>query len=93
MIEEGFLDQHRIEDLADSLGIGGRHLSRLFKRHLGASPIDIASTRRIQMAKRLITDTNMAMADVAFESGFNSIRRFNDAFKSVYKRPPSSLRR
>lgn len=93
MIEDGFLDNYGVEELANKLGLGGRHLSRLFKQHLGASPRGIASTRRVQVAKRLITDTSLPLSHVAFESGFRSVRRFNDAFSKVYHRPPSSFRR
>jgi len=93
MIEEGFLDHSNVEELAERLGVGSRHLSRLFGKHLGASPSQVAATRRIQMAKRLLHNTSHSIADIAFESGFQSVRRFNDAFKAVYKRPPSTIRR
>lgn len=93
LIEEGFLDLRSVAELASVLGIGARHLSRLFMRHAGASPSEIAATRRVQRAKRLIDDTGMSLAEIAFAAGFGSIRRFNDAFRAVYKRPPSSFRR
>jgi AraC family transcriptional regulator, regulatory protein of adaptative response / methylated-DNA-[protein]-cysteine methyltransferase len=93
MIEAGFLDEHSVESLAGKLGIGSRHLSRLFKKHLGATPTDIAATRRVQLAKRLISDTSMALSEIAFEAGFRSIRRFNDAFQGTYRRNPSGFRR
>jgi AraC family transcriptional regulator of adaptative response / DNA-3-methyladenine glycosylase II len=93
LIEEGYLDHHSVSELADLLGIGARHLSRLFLRHAGASPREIARVRRVQAAKRLITDSDLPLAQVAFEAGFGSIRRFNDAFSKTYKRAPSSFRR
>lgn len=93
LIDDGILDTSSIAELADRLGIGSRHLSRLFDKHLGASPSQIASTRRVQIAKRLLHDTSMSIAEIAFEAGFQSVRRFNDAFKTVYKRPPSEIRR
>lgn len=93
LIEDGFLNDHPVEALADKLGIGSRHLSRLFRKHLGASPREIASTRRIQIAKHLITETTMPFAEIAFESGFKSVRRFNDAFSKTYHRAPSGFRR
>ena len=93
MIEDGYLDNSSVDELAMRLGVGSRHLSRLFKKHLGASPSRVAATRRVQMAKRLLHDTSLPIAAIAFESGFHSIRRFNDAFKEVYKRPPSAIRR
>ena len=93
LINEGFLDTASIGDLADRLGIGSRHLSRLFSQYMGASPSQVAATRRLQVAKRLIDETAMPLSEIAFEAGFQSIRRFNDAFKAVYKRPPSAMRR
>jgi AraC family transcriptional regulator of adaptative response / DNA-3-methyladenine glycosylase II len=92
LIEAGYLDRHSVAQLSDTLGVGSRHLSRLFKRHLGATPRELATTRRVQTAKRLIGDTRMTFAEIAFEAGFNSVRRFNDAFSRTYQRPPSSFR-
>jgi AraC family transcriptional regulator of adaptative response / DNA-3-methyladenine glycosylase II len=93
LIGEGFLDRQSVEELATALGVGTRHLSRLFRRHAGASPREVASTRRVQVAKRLISDTGMPLGEIALEAGFGSVRRFNDAFHKTYKRPPSSFRR
>jgi AraC family transcriptional regulator of adaptative response/methylated-DNA-[protein]-cysteine methyltransferase len=93
LIQAGFLDAHDVEALADKLGIGARHLLRLFVRHVGASPTDVAGTRRVQAAKRLITDTDRPFSEIALEAGFRSVRRFNDAFRKTYRRPPSSFRR
>lgn len=93
IIESGYLDNATVEELAARLGIGSRHLSRLFNKHLGASPSQVAATRRIQIAKRLLHDTSLPISAIAFEAGFQSIRRFNDAFKAVYKRTPSTIRR
>ncbi len=93
LIEEGFLDTHSVNDLADKLGIGSRHLSRLFAKHAGASPTQVAATSRVQRAKRMINAGDMALTDIAFAAGFQSVRRFNDVFKALYGRPPSSLRR
>ncbi len=93
LIEEGYLNEATVEDLAGRLGIGSRHLLRLFRKHTQASPSEVAATLRIQKAKRYLNETSMPIADIAFASGFRSIRRFNDAFKAVYKRPPSAIRR
>lgn len=92
LIEEGALDHGTVESLADRLGIGSRHLSRLFERHLGASPKAVANTRRVQHAKRLVTDTKLPLADVACAAGFQSIRAFNAAFLKAYRKPPSAFR-
>jgi AraC family transcriptional regulator of adaptative response/methylated-DNA-[protein]-cysteine methyltransferase len=93
LIEAGFLDHGSVRALADQLGIGPRHMLRLFLRHAGATPIELASTRRVQAAKRLIDETAMPLAEIAFAAGFRSVRRFNDAFKQTYGRSPSAMRR
>ena len=94
LIERGFLDDgKRVEDLADTLGMTPRHLRRLFGRLAGASPIEVATTRRVQRAKALVDSTTLPMSAIAFAAGFASIRRFNAAFRAVYRRPPSALRR
>jgi len=93
LINEGFLVRASVSDLAERLGIGPRHLLRLFLRHTGATPSEVAATRRIQAAKRLIDGTQMPLAEIAFAAGFGSVRRFNDAFRATYKRPPSSFRK
>jgi AraC family transcriptional regulator of adaptative response / DNA-3-methyladenine glycosylase II len=94
LIADGFLDgDNDVEQLADRLGVGERQLRRLFQKHLGASPISVAQTRRVHLAKQLIHDTSMNMVDVALASGFGSVRRFNDTFRTLYKRAPSELRR
>ena len=94
LIERGFLDDGRsVEDLADTLGMTSRHLRRLFLRHAGASPTAAASTRRVQRAKVLIDGTSMPMSAIAFAAGFASVRRFNAAFRAVYRRSPTTVRR
>jgi len=93
LIDRGFLDDGRtVEELADTLGMTTRHLRRLFVRHAGAPPIAVATTRRVQRAKRLVDETTLPMAAIAFAAGFASIRRFNAAFRAVYRRPPTSVR-
>lgn len=93
LIEQGALDSGRVEDLAGRLGVGARHLSRLFADHVGASPLQTAQTLRIGRAKRLLDDTTLPITEIAFKAGFGSIRRFNSAFLKLYGRPPSSIRR
>lgn len=92
-IDEGALDECSVEDLATRLGIGERHLRRLFQEELGATPLAVGQTKRVLMAKQLLTETSLSMSDVALASGFGSIRRFNDVIKQVYQRMPSELRR
>jgi len=93
LIGEGGLDGEAVDGLAERLGVGDRQLRRLFKQHLGASPIAVAQTRRILFAKQLIAETGMPMAEVALAAGFGSVRRFNATFHALYQRPPRELRR
>ena len=93
LIELGALDQGDVETLAERLGVGERQLRRLFRQHLGASPIGVAQTRRILLAKQLIHETRLPMAEIAFASGFGSVRRFNEAFQALFARAPGELRR
>jgi len=92
LIEAGALDDGSVDDLAARLGIGARHLTRLFQRHVNASPSQTAQTIRLQRAKRLLSDTDLPITEVAFRAGFKSLRRFNAAFRDLYDRPPSALR-
>ena len=93
LIELGALDQGDVEALGERLGLGERQLLRLFREHLGASPIAVAQTRRVLLAKQLIHETRLPMAEIAFASGFGSVRRFNEAFLLLFKRAPRELRR
>ena len=94
LIERGFLDDGKtVADLADTLGMTSRHVRRLFMRYAGASPIAVVTTWRVQRAKRLIDETVLPMSAIAFAAGFASIRRFNAAFRTVYRRPPTAVRR
>ena len=95
LLAEGFLDREdgTVEALATRLGMGARQLRRLFEQHLGASPVAVAQTRRLLFAKQLIHDTRLSMAEVAMAAGFGSLRRFNEAFRTLYHRPPRELRR
>lgn len=92
LIENGALDEGSVDQLAERLGIGARQLSRLFARHLGASPVQTAKTMRVQRAKRLLDETDLQITDIAFQAGFKSLRRFNATFKEVYGRAPSQHR-
>ena len=93
MIEAGALDEGDVAALGERLGVGERQLRRLFRQHLGASPIAVAQTRRVLLAKQLIHQTRMPMTDVALASGFGSVRRFNESFHRLYQRSPIALRR
>ncbi len=93
LIAQGALDRDgRVEALADRLGVTSRHLRRLFDEHLGASPIAIAQARRVHFAKSLLERTRMPITQVAFASGFSSVRRFNTAFAKTFRQPPREVR-
>jgi|TARA_Y100000310_G_scaffold345344_1_gene463967 AraC family transcriptional regulator of adaptative response / DNA-3-methyladenine glycosylase II len=93
LIAEGALDESSVDDLADRLGVGTRHLNRLFMKHLGASPSGVAQTRRLHNAKELIDATDLPMVQVALSAGYRSTRRFNTHIKETYGCPPSTLRK
>lgn len=95
LIADGALDGEdaNVGKLSERLGIGERQLRRLFLKHLGASPISVAQTRRVLFAKQLIHETKMPMTEVALAAGFGSLRRFNETFRDLYHRPASALRR
>jgi AraC family transcriptional regulator of adaptative response / DNA-3-methyladenine glycosylase II len=93
LIELGGLDEAPVDELAGRLGIGERQLRRLFRQHLGASPVAVAQTRRVLLAKQLIHETRLPMAEIAFAAGFGSIRRFNETFVALFGRAPGALRR
>ncbi len=93
LIQEGALDDTSVEELATRVGVGARHLHRLFLRHVGASPLAVAQTRRLHFAKRLLDETDLPVTQIAMASGFGSLRRFNDAFQHTYKRSPRELRK
>ena len=79
--------------LAQRLGVSDRHLRRIFEAALGVSPLQYLQTRRLLLAKQLLTDTRLPVTQVALSSGFGSVRRFNAAFATHYGLNPSQLRR
>ena len=93
LIAESGLEDGGVEVLAERLGVGSRHLRRLFLRHLGATPIAVAQTRRLHFAKKLIDETTLPMSQIALASGFGSVRRFNAGIRKVYHRTPTQIRR
>lgn len=93
LISEGALQEDTLASLARRLGVSARHLDRLFLTHLGTSPIAVAKTWRLNHARQLISETDLPMSRVALESGFRTVRRFNDSIRTRYGRTPSQLRR
>jgi len=92
-IDEGYLNAASVEDLAASLEVTARHLRRAVAEELGVSVVDLAQSRRMALAKQLLQDSSLPMAEVAFAAGFASVRRFNALFRARFGRPPSTLRR
>jgi AraC family transcriptional regulator of adaptative response / DNA-3-methyladenine glycosylase II len=92
-IEAGYLNDHGVDDLAQSLGVSARHLRRTFESEVGVSPQEAAQSHRIALAKRLVVDTSLPLTQIAYASGFGSLRRFHEAFRARVGRAPSALRR
>jgi len=92
-IEAGFLNEHSIDELAAQLGVTARHLRRTVQVELGASPVELAQTARLALAKQLLHDSKLSLADVAFASGFSSVRRFNALLRERFGKAPTLLRR
>jgi len=93
IIAQSGLEDGGVEGLAEKLGVGSRHLRRLFVQHLGASPSAVAQTRRLHFAKKLIDETALPMNQIAIASGFGCVRRFNDTIYKTYRRTPTQIRR
>jgi len=92
-VEAGELNERSVDDLASSLGVSGRHLRRALTAALGVGPIELAQSRRLALAKQLLQDTSLPLAELALASGFASVRRFNALFRARFGRPPSAVRR
>ncbi len=93
LIEDGGLDGDRLGEVASRLGISDRHLRRAFGAEFGVAPVAFAQTQRLLLAKRLLTDTRLPVTEIAYASGFRSLRRFNALFRSRYRLSPGQLRR
>jgi AraC family transcriptional regulator, regulatory protein of adaptative response / DNA-3-methyladenine glycosylase II len=93
LIEDGVLNESDVEGLARKLGVSGRHLRRIFRAEFGVSLVRFAQTHRLLLARRLLTDADLPVIEVAMASGFSSLRRFNSLFKERYGLCPSDLRR
>ncbi|MGH7180634.1 MAG: DNA-3-methyladenine glycosylase 2 [Nitrospiraceae bacterium] len=93
LIEDQTLDSGGLAAVASRLGITDRHLRRAFGAEFGVSPVQFAQTQHLLLAKRLLTDTDLPVTEIAFASGFGSLRRFNALFKQRYRLQPGQLRR
>lgn len=93
-IEEGLVDDGAsLEEIAAQFKLSSRQLRRIVQKELGVSPIELLQTRRLLLAKQLLTETKLSITKIAFASGFSSLRRFNDVFSKHYKMPPTRLRK
>jgi AraC family transcriptional regulator of adaptative response / DNA-3-methyladenine glycosylase II len=95
-IDEGGLDQPSaagLERISAQLGWSSRQIRRMLRKELGVSPIELLQTRRLLLAKQLLTETSLPITEIAFASGFASLRRFIDAFGTRYGMPPSRFRK
>lgn len=90
--KNNFLELNENE-FADQLGVSARHLRRLFDLEIGKTPKQISDIQRLNFARKLVTETSLPITDIAFSSGFSSIRRFNEAFKTRFHRSPSDQRK
>ncbi len=93
LLEDRTLDEEGLDAVATRLGITDRHLRRAFGAEFGVSPVEFAQTQRLLLAKRLLTDTALPVTEVAYASGFGSLRRFNALFKQRYRLQPGQLRK
>jgi AraC family transcriptional regulator of adaptative response / DNA-3-methyladenine glycosylase II len=92
LISDGYVDEHGIGGLAQRLAVTERHLHRLVVAELGTGPLALARTVRLQTARRLLSETSVPITEIAFASGFSSVRQFNASFQESYRQPPSALR-
>jgi AraC family transcriptional regulator of adaptative response / DNA-3-methyladenine glycosylase II len=93
-LEQGRLDASAgLEDIAGQFELSSRQIRRIIQKELGVPPIQLLLTRRLLLAKQLLTETSLPVTEIAFASGFSSLRRFNDAFNIRYRMPPTRLRR
>ena len=92
LIADGYVDEHGVDGLARRLAVTERHLRRLLMAELGAGPLALARSMRMQTARRLLAETTMPITEIAFASGFSSVRQFNATFVEAYGKPPSALR-
>jgi AraC family transcriptional regulator, regulatory protein of adaptative response / DNA-3-methyladenine glycosylase II len=90
--EERLGEDAGVDAIADQFELSSRQIRRIVRNELGVPPIQLLLTRRLLLAKQLLTETALPMTEVAFASGFSSVRRFNDAFVTRYRMPPSRLR-
>jgi AraC family transcriptional regulator of adaptative response / DNA-3-methyladenine glycosylase II len=92
LIADGYVDEHGVAGLARRLAVTDRHLRRLLLAELGTTPLALARSIRLQTARRLLAETGMPVTEIAFASGYSSVRQFNASFQETYRQPPSAVR-
>jgi AraC family transcriptional regulator, regulatory protein of adaptative response / DNA-3-methyladenine glycosylase II len=93
LLEDGAANGAPLDAVASRLGVTSRHLRRVFQSEFGVSPVAFLQTQRLLLAKRLLTDTALPATEIAFASGFGSLRRFNALVRTRYRLSPTGLRR
>ncbi len=92
-IQAGYLNEHSVDDLSARLGVSARHLRRVMAGDLGLTPIQLAQTQRLALAKQLLADSSLTVSEVALAAGYASLRRFNTVFRDRFGKPPTAIRR
>ena len=93
-LEDGAIEGDAgLEDIAGQFELSSRQIRRIVRKSLGVPPIQLLLTRRLLLAKQLLTETALPVTEIAFASGFSSLRRFNDAFSARYRMAPTRLRK
>lgn len=93
-LEEGAIDEtESLEEVASQFNLSLRQLRRIVHKELGVSPLELRQTRRLLLAKQLLTETSLPITEIAYASGFTSLRRFNDVFSRCYRMSPGRLRK
>jgi AraC family transcriptional regulator of adaptative response / DNA-3-methyladenine glycosylase II len=92
LVIDGYLDLRTETELAAHIGVSARHLRRLFAEQVGATPDQVARSRRAHFARRLLDDTDLSLTDIAFAAGFGSVRQFNRTMQDTFRASPRDLR-
>lgn len=92
MIEDGYMNSHTVKELAEQLHVSERYLRKMFAKETGLTPSRLAMYHRGTIAKRLLSETNIPITDIAYISGFGSVRQFNQVMRDMYQTAPTEIR-
>lgn len=93
VLQTQYAQSFKEDDFAEQFGVSARHLRRLFIDEIGKTPKQLCFENRLNLARKLIVETRLPIAEIGFASGFHSVRRFNDSFKDRFKKSPKEIRR